>query len=246
MNSALWLDFSPLDVTAMAWFLACWVGYTLAADSSRLRRRSMTAAMHEHRKGWMVAMLKRENRIVDIQIIGNQLNGAAFFASTTILAVGGLFALLGATDKAMAILADLPVALSTSRLAWEVKILLLVMTFIYAFFKFAWAFRLYNYCSVLIGSVPIEADNDPKAPEVATRAAAVNRLAARHFNQGLRAYFFILAALSWFVHPFLFMATTAWVVWVLYRREFRSRSLRAVKDPIADRQAVGKQNERIS
>ena len=42
----------------------------------------------------MLEMLRRENRIVDIQIVGNLLNGAAFFASTTILAVGGLFALL--------------------------------------------------------------------------------------------------------------------------------------------------------
>ena len=101
MNSTLWLEFSPSDVIACAWFLICWVGYTQAADRSRLWKRSMTAAMHGHRQGWMAAMLKRENRIVDIQIIGNQLNGAAFFASTTILAVGGLFALLGATDKAI-------------------------------------------------------------------------------------------------------------------------------------------------
>ena len=33
-----------------------------------------------------------------------------------------------------------------------------------------------------------------------------------------------MAALCWFVHPALFVAATAWVVLVLYRREFRSRT----------------------
>ena len=48
---------------------------------------------------------------------------------------------------------------------------------------------------------------------------------SRHFNDGIRAYYFALAELSWFFHPWALMLSTAWVVLVLYRREFHSKAL---------------------
>jgi uncharacterized membrane protein len=63
---------------------------------------------------------------------------------------------------------------------------------------------------------------------IADRIARIATSTGRHFNGGLRAYYFGLAALSWFVHPWLFVSLTTWVVWVIYRREFRSRLLRTL------------------
>jgi len=53
----------------------------------------------------------------------------------------------------------------------------------------------------------------------------------RHFNHGQRAFFFALAFLGWFGGPFVFMAATAAVVVVIWRRQFASDSLRAVRYP---------------
>ena len=216
---------------ALAWLLACWIGYTLAADGKRWGPRSMSAVMNGYRRRWMSQMLLRENRMLDVNILGNLLNGAAFFASTAILAVGGLFALLGATEKAVAVLADLPMTVATTRSVWEIKVLLLITILVFAFFKFVWAYRLLNNCSVLIGATPVD-PVDPDAEAMAERAARINTLAAKHFTRGLRAYYFALAGLAWFVHPALFILTAAWVVYVLYRRDFRSRSLKSVRDPL--------------
>ena len=225
-------DFSLLDYLAVGWFFTAWIGYTLAADNRRWAPHSMTAVMVGYRRRWMTQMLARENRMLDANILGNLLNGAAFFASTALLATGGLFALLGATDKAIAVLADLPLAVETSRSVWELKVLLMITVLVFGFFKFAWAFRLFNNCSVLIGAAPASVEDAPDGPDIAERAARINALAARHFNRGLRAYYFALAALGWFVHPGLFMVATAWVVYVVFRRDFRSRSLRIVRDPL--------------
>ena len=52
--------------------------------------------------------------------------------------------------------------------------------------------------------------------------------AGRHFNRGQRAFFFALGYLGWFVGPIVFMATTAAVVVVMWRRQFASDSLHAV------------------
>ena len=108
------------------------------------------------------------------------------------------------------------------------KIMLMVTIFVYAFFKFARAFRLTNYCAVLVGAAPAAIEGDA-ARAFADHAAALASLAARHTNRGLRAYFFGLVALGWFLHPAAFMITTAWVLAVMYRREFASKALVALK-----------------
>ena len=108
-------DFTNMDYFAVFWFALCWTGYTFFADHRRFRPDSMAAAMDGYRRRWMFSMLHRENRVFDSTLLGNLLNGAAFFASTTIFAVGGLLAALGAADRAVSILADLPITVATSR-----------------------------------------------------------------------------------------------------------------------------------
>ena len=221
--------FTLWDTAAFAWFGFCWAGYTAFADHSRWRHRSITAAMNRERGRWMTEMLARELRMVDIQIVGNLLRSLGFFASTTILLVAGLIAILGATEQAVETLAALPFAVPTTEAVWHVKVLLLVTIFVYAFFKFAWAFRLTNNCSILIGAAPAAPADPTRAAAHAERAAVIVGLAAFHLNRGLRGYFFALAALAWFLHPAIFAFVSTWVVLVLYRRDFRSRALRAVR-----------------
>jgi uncharacterized membrane protein len=139
--------------------------------------------------------------------------------------IAGLIAVIGARDRAMAVLAELPFAVESSPVLWDLKVLLLIVVFVYAFFKFTWAFRHYNYCLVLVGCVPAPDRLTADSPRVAERLARIASSTARHFNRGIRAYYFGLAALSWFIDPWLFMLLSAWVVLVLYRREFRSRLL---------------------
>ena len=228
--------FTPLDILALGCFLAGWIGYTAVADHSRWSARSITAEMARYRERWMMQMLGRDLRIIDTSIVGNLLTGVSFFASTSILVVGGLVALLGAKEQAMATLAELPFAMPPEGRVWQLKVLLLIAIFVYAFFKFAWAFRLSNYCSILIGAAPLQGslaqrpEARPEAETHARRAARMVALVAFHVNHGLRAYFFALAALAWFIHPLALIATTVGVIGVLYRREFRSRALRTLRD----------------
>jgi uncharacterized membrane protein len=49
--------------------------------------------------------------------------------------------ILGSTDKAIEIVRALPFAAKTTLVQWEMKLLVLCMIFIYAFFKFIWALR---------------------------------------------------------------------------------------------------------
>ncbi len=222
---------NTIDYAALTCFFAGWFGYTWYADHSRWSARSITVVMNQYRMAWAREMLRRDVRVVDTTMVGNILTGIAFFASTTILIVGGLVALVGARDEAIAALAVIPFAEPTTPALWELKVLLLLTIFVYAFFKFAWAFRLANYCSILIGSGPREGDQlDPAGEAHARRSANMLALVARHVNRGLRAYFFALAALGWFVHAAILAAATLLVVLVMYRREFRSRAYKVMTE----------------
>ena len=223
---------TPIDIASVLWFFSLWIGYNLIADSQRFRHKSVIGMMHEHRVRWMKEMLHRDMRMLDTMILNHLQGGIGLFASTSILAVGGLVAALGATDKAIAVLSALPLLGETTRLEWEVKVLLLMMVFVYAFFKFVWSYRLYGFCAILIGAVPNSTNIDTDAENRAQQAAKIGDLAGRHQNRGLRAFYFAMAALSWLVHPIAFMIATTWVVTVLYRRDFRSRSQRIVSGEV--------------
>lgn len=225
-------EVSVLDYLSFLWFLLCWFGYAFYVEYGPQKEKGMYHALSKYRRRWMFEMLKRENRILDSTLMGNLLNAAVFFASTSIFVVGGLIAVLGATEQVTALLAELPVDVGTTRWVWEAKLLVLVTIFVYGFFKFAWSVRLFNYCSILIGATPMTPKNDPDAAEdperraTAEKAGQIIDLASHHFQRGMRAYFFGLATLGWLVHSAVFIITCGWVVLVLYRRDFRSRSLR--------------------
>ena len=221
--------FGPLDLIAIAFFAAAWIGYLLAVEIGPHSRRSLNTLMNERRERWIMESVKRENRIIDTQVMNGLQNGTAFFASTSLIAIGGSLTLLQSADRVVQIFADLPFATQTTRTAWEIKVIGLAVIFAYAFFKFGWAYRLFNYCAILIGAIPPHTEADkPETIAAAREAVAMNIVAGLHFNRGQRAFFFALAYLGWFISPWLFLIATAAVLTVMWRRQFASDSAAAV------------------
>ncbi|TGS68506.1 DUF599 domain-containing protein [Mesorhizobium sp. M3A.F.Ca.ET.201.01.1.1] len=224
-------NLSTADLAALAFFLLTWVLHTLASDGRLVSRVSLTMAMNAQREAWMRNMAEREVRIVDTAIMNGLQQGTAFFASSSLIALGGCFALLGASDRVLTVLADLPLAATSSREAFQTKVFGLVLILAFAFFKFGWAYRLFNYCSILIGAVPIPhgaASRNPVSETAVWRATRMNILGGKHFNSGLRAVFFAIGYLGWFVDPVVFVISTLLLLAVLVRRQFFSAARQAV------------------
>ncbi len=220
--------FSFLDLVGVTFFIASWIGYHLVMETDRFGAQSLNALMHRHRRGWMTEMLNRE-RIVDTQIIAALQNGTAFFASTSLIATGGAIALLRAADDVLKIFADLPFGIATTRIMWEVKVAGIVLIFVYAFFKFAWSFRLFNYIAILLGAAPPIADaKSESARRHAAAMADVMTDAGRQFNRGQRAFFFALAYVGWFISPIALILMTGFAVTAMLLRQFSSVSHHAL------------------
>jgi uncharacterized membrane protein len=57
----------------------------------------------------------------------------------------------------------------------------------------------------------------------------VAALAGESYNNGVRAYYFSIPLMAWLVDPILFFVGTLVVTIVLYRREFNSPIMSALK-----------------
>ncbi|MGB7242584.1 MAG: DUF599 domain-containing protein [Sulfitobacter sp.] len=214
--------FQALDIGAFVLLVLFWAGIGWRIENSPDHYPSVSSIMAKYRGEWMRQMVTREPRIFDAQTLGSLRQGTSFFASTCVIAIGGTLALIGNADRLAGVAEDLTLISHTARVL-EVKLLVLVLFLTNAFLKFVWANRLFGYCSVLVASVPNDA-NDPACYHRAHQAAEINVTAARSFNRGLRSIFFALSVVAWLAGPIALIAASFFTLCVIWRREFASES----------------------
>jgi len=209
------IDFIAVAFVVGSWFL---VGWRIEHPSPK--RSSVTMLMAQFHRDWAKVFVERDPRIFDSQVLGILRQGTAFFASTSILVLGGLLALMGNADPLRGVVEQVGLV-EMSVLIWQLKFALVAFFVTNAFLKFVWAHRVFGYGTVMMAAVP----NDPNAPDAidrAMQAAELNIRAVINFNRGLRALYYALGSLGWILGtPALFL-TTLIVIWVLWSREFAS------------------------
>lgn len=223
---------TALDYLALSIFLILWWGFSwLTSGRQKIARPALTHLVNGYRRAWLRNSLTRDLKMIDTQIMSGLQNGTAFFASASMFALGSCFPLLGASDSVGSIYATLPPFFRTGQEGFEFKVVGLAAIFAYSFFKFGWAYRLFNYCTILFGSLPMpkHAHEDPALTEQAVeRVIELNILAGKHFNAGLRGIFLSIGYIGWFLSPLLLIALTLFVIGVLVRRQFFSEARAAL------------------
>jgi uncharacterized membrane protein len=225
----LMLPLGWLDWAALVFLVAAWWSYQWYADYSDTPRPRLGHEMDRYLHEWITRMVERDNRMVDVNVLRTLTRGSQFFASTTMLILGALVALMGYAEKAASVVAELPFTQQATERVWEFKILVLLMIFVYAFFKFSWSIRQFGFASILVGATVKQTADTARHAVHIDRVATVIMFANRNFNQGLRGYYFGVATLSWFLHPALMIAITLGVIYVLHQREFRSLTLELLR-----------------
>ena len=168
--------------------------------------------------------------MVDAQVIAALQNGTAFFASTSLIAIGGALSLLRvAGGDAAGDVALCRSARRRSRELWEIEddgarrhLRLRVLQI-----------RLVVPAVQLLrdparrGAAGQGARTRRRRKAFARRASSVCADAGRHFNRGQRAFFFALGYLGWFFGALPLAITTAGVLIVMWRRQFASPARKA-------------------
>ena len=222
--------FPWIDVAAVLWFIALWVGYTLFAKRKARTVSCLSFELRRKRTDWMRQMLTRDNKMADVALISTLERNVSFFASSSMLILAGLLTAIASSDKIAQVLMQVMPWLDHVDGLMQFKLLFLGLIYVFTFFQFTWSLRQYGFGGVLIGAAP-EGRDLPEAELqlYANRAAKVIDQAAHSFNYGLRAIYFSLAALAWFINVWLFMLATVIVLLVMKHREFHSKALKALQ-----------------
>ena len=221
---------AAVDWLSLAIFFVCWAGYAWFSEHSQRGAGGLIRTSQAYRLAWASRMVEREVRITDSTLIGNLMSSVSFYANTTIYIIAGLVAALGAADQLLGIAADLPFAGPGNRELLEIKLMLVLGSFVFAYFKFTWSLRQFNLLSILVGAAPAGTAGTPEIDAFIRRIAGTNNLAGDDFNRGIRASSFGLAAAAWLLHPLLLALVAISVTVVLYRRDYRSPALAILND----------------
>ena len=221
-----------VDAVAIVIFFSCWIGYRFFADSGESGRRGLVGITHEYRLMWAMETSTRDIPVACASLVNNLMQSVSFYASTTIYIIAGLIAVIGTIDRLEVFTADLPFATIGSRALTELKILLLILIFVVAYFKFTWSLRQFNFLCILIGAAPQERNTPSKEywQQSAKRMARINSQAGNEFHRGVRAYYYGIATLGWFINAWVFIGATIWITWILYHRDFHSKALQILRD----------------
>lgn len=220
-----------IDAIAFFWFFTIWIGYTRFARKRAKSHHCLSSILCTLRVEWMKTVAYKELHIADAALIGNVERTVTFFASSTIFVLAGVLTVTASNDAFVRVLHELPFVTQQSHTLVLIKLGVLAMIMVYAFFKFTWAVRKFGFVSILLGMAPsvskAAVDEEGKMRYAVNTAKVIDQ-AGHEYNYGLRAYYFALGYLCWFVSPWLFMIAAVVVMAILYRREYRSRVLRAL------------------
>jgi uncharacterized membrane protein len=181
------------------------------------------------RGAWMSNMVRRENRFLDGQLLGQTLSSASFFASSNLILIAAAGGVLFGGQATFRNVSSLEVIQTSSRLLFEAQLGLVVLTLSRGLLDFIWGIRQLNYVLAAIGATPEHADDET----FHAFGDVVGRLlnpALHSVNSGVRGYYFALAAAAWLFGPIPFIVATVGAVSLLIWRQRRSPAAYAIAD----------------
>ncbi|MEH6455237.1 MAG: DUF599 domain-containing protein [Cocleimonas sp.] len=223
-------DITLSDIFAFCFFFFSW--FSISKLSSRYNlskdKTSLYIITKSVRNQWMLRLLNRENRMPDVALLGHLMRSVSFFASTSLLVLASFITVFGIVEDAIQVTYDIPFAQHVSPAFWKLKLLLMVLIFSFVFFKLVWSIRQYNATIFMVGAAPENTAPEADKTFYAENLGTVINRASRHFVDGMRGYEYAVAALAWFINPYLFIISTILVSLVTYRREFASKTMEAM------------------
>jgi len=175
------------------------------------------------RRAWVEHVMSEPSRdIMAVQTLRNSIMAATFLASTAVLLMLGTLTLISQSANISQSWHVLALSGADYPELWIAKVLLLLLTFISAFFCFTMVLRLLNHVLYMV-NVP-----EPKRIHPALQpdqvAERLNR-AGFFYTAGMRAYYIAVPLVFWLFGPLFMLAASAVLVGLLYRLD-RSPTVR--------------------
>lgn len=211
-----------MTLVATLFPLLCWFAYNYGVPILERRRPSLSVIMSMQRRRWVANAVSRDTPM-DAILAGNLMGSVSFLASTSVLLVLAVFTAFGNLTALMDTLEMAGIRASYSTQDVQVHLFVMVSIFALSFFSFTLALRQFNHFCILLGA--IEHSEHTTADEI-DAIAQLNTLAAKNFNNGIRAYYFAVPMVFWFASEWVAIAASIITVFFLIHREFFSSAHR--------------------
>ncbi|WP_137937331.1 DUF599 domain-containing protein [Chitinivorax sp. B] len=174
---------------------------------------SLFGMSNEARKEWLVMLAKRGgDDILAVQTLRNSTMAATFLASTAVLLIIGTLS-FGAQAGHNGSISLFGIRYGLTPGLLLVKVMVIVLLLISAFFCFTTAIRIFNHLGYVLAAF-----RDPeKVPTALPRATMLINRAGGYYSLGMRCYYFLIPYVFWLFGAGYLLAATLGVMAVLYR-----------------------------
>ena len=202
--------------------LLCYFAYNIIVPQVEKLRPSLSTIMNMQRRRWVANATQRESPF-DAILSGNIMGSVSFLASTAVLLILAIFAVFGQVPALMTTLNSLSLERIYTVTDVQLHLVVMLAMFVLAFFAFTLSLRQFNHFCIMLGAVD---HSEPTSEEEIEAITRMNALGARNFNSGVRAYYFSVATVAWFVSEWLPIITCVATILILAHREFFSSAHR--------------------
>ena len=202
--------------------LICYLAYNVIVPRIEKRRPSLSVIMNMQRRRWVANAAVRHSPF-DAILSGNIMGSVSFLASTAVLLILSIFAVFGQVPALISALNAISPHRVYSALDVQLHLLVMLTMFVLAFFAFTLSLRQFNHFCIMLGAIDQDNETTEEELDAITR---MNALGAGNFNSGIRAYYFSVATVAWFVSDWLPIATCVLTILILAHREFFSSAHR--------------------
>lgn len=218
---------NPDDVLALLVFIFCWLGYEPLLKRIGKRFGVVVRDLSVVRAAWMRQATTRDVKLLDSNLMTHAVNSAAHFSQANLILIaavaGVLFGGRLPVKSAQALGFDV-----ATPLLLQIKLALVVICLARGLLDFIWALRQMNYCAAAIGSLPEDMTPEEAKP-FGDAMASIIEPAMSNFSQGVRGYYFSLAAAAWLFGPLSLAVASIGAISVLGWRQSRSPAARGLR-----------------
>jgi uncharacterized membrane protein len=221
------------DISAYLISFALIGGYHLYLRIRLRRDRSYTiqSVNNAARSAWVENIMADEGKeILAVQTLRNSTMAATFLASTAILLIIGVLNLMQKSASGDNVLQALQNGLLSGDNLEQFKLLVLLVTFFWAFFSFSMAVRMYNHVGYLINS---SNDKQQFCPTPRYVGSLLNR-SGSYYSYGMRAYYLSVPLVFALFNPYYLILASIGLIVALYNID-RAPDTQATKKDIGIR-----------
>ncbi|HWU50693.1 MAG TPA: DUF599 family protein [Asticcacaulis sp.] len=218
---------SPLDLLAFTVFVICWLGYETIVRMLSKKAGLIVKDLSVVRQTWMNEMVIRGFKLYDSNLMAHAVNSATNFSSANLLLIAAVAGVLFGGQIPMQSAQALGIDVSSPHIL-QFKLALVLICLTRGLLNFIWSLRQMNYCAAAFGSLPDNMDPET-ARDFGEAMGDIIEPAMSNFSQGVRSYYFSLAAGAWLFGPLALILASIGAVALLGWRQSRSRAAKGLR-----------------